>query len=57
MKYDAANIEALWLLGEAYRSSGDTVNAITTYDKVIELFPEATRARDAQRRKDNLNAG
>ncbi|MCI9218321.1 MAG: tetratricopeptide repeat protein [Lachnospiraceae bacterium] len=57
VKYDAANIEALWLLGEAYRSSGDTVNAITTYDKVIELFPEATRARDAQRRKDNLNAG
>ncbi len=57
VKYDAANVEALYLLGEAYRSSGDTANAITTYDKVIELFPEETRARDAQRRKDNLNAG
>lgn len=57
VKYDAANIEALYLLGEAYRSSGDTANAITTYDKVIELFPDNVRARDAQRRKDNLNAG
>lgn len=56
VKYDAANIEALYLLGEAYRQAGDTANAITTYDKVIELFPDTNRARDAQRRKDNLNA-
>ncbi len=57
VKYDAANMEALYLLGEAYRLNGDTANAITTYDKVIELFPDTNSARDAQRRKDNLNAG
>ncbi len=57
VQFDAANVEALFLLGEAYRLGGDTANAITTYDQVIELFPDTTRARDAQRRKDNMNAG
>lgn len=56
VRYDATNLEALYHLGEAYRSSGDTANAITTYDKVIELFPDDVRARDAQRRKNSLNA-
>lgn len=54
VKYDAANAEALYLLGEAYRSSGDTENAINTYDKVMELFPDTQRARDAQRKKNSL---
>ena len=57
VKYDAANADALYHLGEAYRSSGDTANAITTYDKVIELFPDTENARLAKYRKDNLNAG
>ena len=57
VQYDATNIEALYLLGEAYRSSGDTANAITTYDKLIELFPDTTRSRDAQGRKNSLNNG
>lgn len=57
VKYDAANADALYHLGEAYRSSGDTANAITTYDKVIELFPGTENARLAKYRKDNLNAG
>ena len=57
VKYDAANADALYHLGEAYRSSGDTANAITTYDKVIELFPDTENARLAKWRKDNLNAG
>ena len=45
VKYDAANADALYHLGEAYRSSGDTANAITTYDKVIELFPDTEIGR------------
>ncbi len=57
VKYDAANADALYHLGEAYRSSGDTANAISTYDKVIELFPDTENARLAKYRKDNLNAG
>ncbi|MCI8543687.1 MAG: tetratricopeptide repeat protein [Lachnospiraceae bacterium] len=57
VQYDAANIDALYLLGEAYRSSGDTANAITTYDKVIELSPDTENARLAKYRKDSLNAG
>lgn len=57
VKYDAANADALYHLGEAYRSSGDTANAITIYDKVIELFPDTENARLAKYRKDNLNAG
>ena len=54
VKYDAANADALYLLGEAYRSGGDTENAINTYEKVIELFPDTQRARDAQRKKSSL---
>lgn len=54
VKYDASNAEALYHLGEAYRAMGDKENAINTYDKVIELFPDTQRARDAQRKKNGL---
>lgn len=57
VQYDAANADALYYLGEAYRSSGATENAINTYDKVLELFPDTQRAKDAQRRKNSLGAG
>lgn len=57
VKYDAANAKALYLLGEAYRSNGDTENAITTYSKVQELFPDTQQAKDAKRRKDSMAAG
>lgn len=57
VQYDAANAEALYLLGEAYRSSGDTANAIATYDKVLELFPDTQEAKDAKRRKNSMSAG
>lgn len=53
--YDAANVNALYDLGEAYRQNGNTEEAISTYDKVIELFPGTERARRAQRYRDELS--
>ena len=52
--YDAANMDALYNLGNAYKDSGDAENAIATYDRVIELFPDTDRARRAQKYKDEL---
>uniref|UniRef100_UPI0040574D27 tetratricopeptide repeat protein n=1 Tax=Acetatifactor sp. TaxID=1872090 RepID=UPI0040574D27 len=52
--YDETNVDALYFLGQTYRKSGDTENAIATYDKVIELFPGTERARKAQNYRNNL---
>lgn len=52
--YDGANAEAWFNLANAYRESGDIENAVATYDKVIELFPDTDRARRSQRYKDEL---
>lgn len=52
--YDDTNADALYNLGNAYRLSGDSENAITTYDKVIELFPGTDRANRAKRYRDGL---
>lgn len=52
--YDETNVEALFELGNVYRKSEDKENAIVTYDKVIELFPESDKARQAKRYRDNL---
>lgn len=46
--YDSSSEDALYYLGQAYRRSGDNENAIATYNKVIELFPDSSRARNAQ---------
>ncbi len=46
--YDAGLEDALYYLGQAYRRNGDTQEAIETYNRVIELFPDGTRARNAQ---------
>lgn len=54
--YDATNSEALYQLGHAYRKSGDKENAITTYEKVIELFPDTEMARKAQEFIDEIQA-
>lgn len=54
--YDETNIDALFNLGNAYRRSGDNENAITTYDKVIELFPDTEAARRSQRYKDDISS-
>lgn len=52
--YDETNMEAWFTLGNAYRQSGDEQNAIETYDKVIELFPDTERARRANDYKEEL---
>ncbi len=53
--YDAADQNALYQLGEAYRQDGKTKEALDTYGKVIELFPGTDRAKRAQRRIEELS--
>ena len=40
--------EALLRLAQAYQGSGDTENATTYFNRVIELFPDSDYAEDAQ---------
>ncbi|MBQ7933515.1 MAG: tetratricopeptide repeat protein [Lachnospiraceae bacterium] len=54
VKYDATHVEALFNLGNAYRLNGDKLEAISTYEQVISLFPDTERARRALRYKQNL---
>ncbi|MBE5869105.1 MAG: tetratricopeptide repeat protein [Lachnospiraceae bacterium] len=46
--YDPKNRDALFTLGNAYMRSEDNENAIATYEKVIELFPDTQVANRAQ---------
>ena len=46
--YDPANTDALYFLARSYHRNGDNEKAIETYQKVIELFPDSTRVRDAK---------
>lgn len=55
--YDAAHVEALFHLGQSYRSSGDTGNAISTFRKVVELFPNSRRAQNSQTYINQLSQG
>ena len=52
--YDETNKDAWLSLGNSYRKSDDAQNAITTYDKIIELFPDTETARSAQRYRSQL---
>ena len=52
--YDPTNAEALLDLANAYRRNEDTVKAMETYNKVVELFPDSDWARKA---KQWLNDG
>ncbi|MBQ6095685.1 MAG: tetratricopeptide repeat protein [Lachnospiraceae bacterium] len=45
--YDPKNSEALLGLGNAYRGNEDAVNAVTIYNRVVELFPDSDAARKA----------
>jgi len=45
VKYDAANGEALYNLGNSYNKKGETDKAIEIYEQVIELFPNTEKAR------------
>ncbi len=53
--YDNSNGDALYNLGNAYRKSGDIVNAIETYNKVIEEFPDTEMATRSQQYVNELN--
>lgn len=46
--YDAANQDAYFNLGNAYRKLGKTGEAIEIYQKVIELFPSSSIANRSQ---------
>lgn len=54
--YDETKVDALYYLGDAYHKSGDDANAIITYDKVVELFPDTERARRSQQYSEALAA-
>lgn len=48
VNYDAANGDALFTLGNAYRRAEMKEDAIEIYERVIELFPGTQRAARAQ---------
>ncbi len=54
VQYDETNMEALFYLAESYRQNGNTEEAVTVYDKVIELFPDTQRARTSKQQRDRL---
>lgn len=47
--YDSTKVDALFNLANAYRRNEDRENAIATFGKVVELFPDTERARSSQR--------
>lgn len=49
VKYDAANVDALYDLGNAYRLNENREEAIAAYEKLIELFPNSSRVSRAKR--------
>lgn len=52
--YDAANVDALYFLARSYHRNGDEAQAIETYQKVLELFPDSNRVRDTRRYLEEL---
>lgn len=55
--YNADNADALFTLGNAYKKNGDKVQAIETYEKVIELFPNTQKAKQSKQYVEDLNNG
>ncbi len=53
--YDSTYGEALYNLGRAYHMNGNKEDAIATYEKVIELLPGTTRAKNAQKYINDLS--
>lgn len=51
--YDPGNADALLNLGNAYRRNEDMVNAIATFNQVMELFPDSDQARKAKQWLDD----
>ncbi len=54
--YDPSNGDAIYSLANAYRRNEDNENAIVTYDKIMELFPDTDWARKAKQYRDSLSA-
>ncbi|MCH5340727.1 MAG: tetratricopeptide repeat protein [Acetatifactor sp.] len=55
VRYDETNMDALLQLGQAYDKNNNVTEAIETYDKVIELFPNTSNSRRAQSLKNALS--
>ena len=55
--YDPNNAEALLDLGNAYRRNGDAVEAVTVYNRVIDLFPDSDTARKAKQWLSDYDEG
>lgn len=53
-QYNAGEVEYLYMLGESYRMCNNNEEAIATYDKVMELFPDTWRANSARQSKSRL---
>lgn len=47
---DNSNTDALYFLARCYDKQSDKENAVATYKKVIELFPNTSRAKDATKK-------
>ncbi|MBR2949961.1 MAG: tetratricopeptide repeat protein [Lachnospiraceae bacterium] len=47
VEYDPDHEEALFALGNSYKEKGNKSQAIETYEKVIELFPDTQKAEQA----------
>lgn len=52
--YDSTNMEALFFLGRAYQANGDDEDAVETYQKVLELFPDSARTNEIKQRLGDL---
>lgn len=48
------NSNSLYFLGRCYDRLGDTKKAISTYKKVLEKFPDGSRANDAKKKLMNF---
>lgn len=48
------DVNSYYYLGRAYEDSGDTKNAIATYNKIIKKFPGTNSARNSQNRVNAL---
>lgn len=52
--YDETHTDALYYLARAYHANGDQEEAIETYQKVLELFPDSVRVNDTRARLREL---
>lgn len=52
--YDETHTDALYFLARAYHANGNLEEAIETYQKVLELFPNCNRVSDTRARLKDL---